>query len=414
MVHRYKFIFACLISVLLFGTSTLLARSNASNRLNESKLVVISLDGVEWQRVLPKVKSEKPHKPPEERDQPVLLTELFKDHGHESLLFGGPGETISANRLEELANEYDFAEHFHYAPHMVMTTSKSNRRILSTPAYQTIMTGSPANAEGNRDIFGRFILKPTFAEIVAISQPSFALDGTSEMAFANYASWGPLVTSLRSTLRPINLVNTGLSYLKRMPPKKYTKAEIRRMSREELERAQYEHLPEWSNNSMPRTRDDEFTFYLGLNHIAENPVWRYVYFGFDNADEYGHRGNRQAYEKQISRYNEMIAELIITLRETGDWEHTTVLIFTDHGRGNGTGWIGHDKMEEAKYIWFYAVGPYVREPSNEKTSHCHYDILPTVLALYGLQAKSIQENSGSQIIQPISGSINLLPAKTTP
>jgi arylsulfatase A-like enzyme len=108
----------------------------------------------------------------------------------------------------------------------------------------------------------------------------------------------------------------------------------------------------------------------------------------------------------LQQYDGWIKQLAETLDALGDYgRNTTLIVTTDHGRGDGNNWSEHGSgWPESKDIWFYARNERTRHarrlaatPSREFT---HLDIRPTVEALIGL---SPQENSDGAPIPELTG-----------
>src|SRR4030095_4399829 len=96
------------------------------------------------------------------------------------------------------------------------------------------------------------------------------------------------------------------------------------------------------------------------------------YIGFDETDDYAHGGKYDLYLSYAKLTDEWIADLWSYLQSSPEYQSkTTLLITTDHGRGDElkSDWKHHgEKIRDASQIWIAAVGPdtapigEVREP----------------------------------------------------
>jgi hypothetical protein len=82
-------------------------------------------------------------------------------------------------------------------------------------------------------------------------------------------------------------------------------------------------------------RPDVHTARVALRYL-ETAMPRVLVLGLGDPDEHAHRGDLPGYRRASQRSDEVIADLERTLARMGaEGEATTVLVTTDHGRGNG-------------------------------------------------------------------------------
>jgi arylsulfatase A-like enzyme len=105
----------------------------------------------------------------------------------------------------------------------------------------------------------------------------------------------------------------------------------------------------------------------------------FLYIAWSGADEAAHAADKAGYLAALRRYDGWLDELIALLDKDA-----TLIVTTDHGRGNGTDWISHGGRPSAARIWLYAKGP--RTPAGQRLSRggSHAQIAPTIEALLGL------------------------------
>src|SRR5260221_3098252 len=108
-------------------------------------------------------------------------------------------------------------------------------------------------------------------------------------------------------------------------------------------------LPAWDD-----ARRDADTFALALRYLATQRP-RFLYLSLDDSDEWAHRGDLERYRATLLQYDEWLDALLDRIDSLGDYgKRTTVIVTTDHGRGNGARWTRHGKSDpEAQSIWLF-------------------------------------------------------------
>jgi hypothetical protein len=116
-------------------------------------------------------------------------------------------------------------------------------------------------------------------------------------------------------------------------------------------------LNELQMNGAPRS--DSITFQYAMEYLKRIRP-RVTFIGFDETDHYAHQGRYEEYLRAANNADQMIAQLWKWLQSQPDYkDQTTLLITTDHGRGNGkNNWRKHRLLARgSRQIWFAVVGP---------------------------------------------------------
>ncbi len=110
------------------------------------------------------------------------------------------------------------------------------------------------------------------------------------------------------------------------------------------------------------TRFDLLTFLTAKEYLQANHP-RITYIALGEGDEFAHRGRYDLYLEQANKADRMIAELWHWVQTTpGYKDNTTLLITTDHGRGNKPStWTGHNTFTKgSSQTWLTMIGPGIR------------------------------------------------------
>jgi hypothetical protein len=166
--------------------------------------------------------------------------------------------------------------------------------------------------------------------------------------------------------------------------------------------------PPWSN-----ARWDDDTISRALSHLSrERP--RFLYIGLLDTDQWAHAGERDRY-LDAARAADRLFERIDTALEAMPAkvrEQTTIIVTSDHGRGNGPLWIAHSRFDAARHVWLAARGPWVARAGltrPTRTDVQHADIRPTVERLFGLCPTACEGASCGRVIEEITAGLHALP-----
>jgi hypothetical protein len=111
-------------------------------------------------------------------------------------------------------------------------------------------------------------------------------------------------------------------------------------------------------NPWPGVRHDALTFNYALEYLKRARP-RVVYIALDETDDFAHEKKYHEYIRAARRADEMIRELWSWLQMTDGYRNnTTLIVTTDHGRGNGAAWPDHwTAVAGAQHIWLAVLGP---------------------------------------------------------
>lgn len=212
--------------------------------------------------------------------------------------------------------------------------------LVSLPGYQTILSGRIQPGMDND--CGRV------AEETVLERVARAL-GPDEVAV--YASW--------------------------------EKVALAAASREGACRVEAGPTPSSDRPPWPECRWDQETFAAAMAHLRRRPP-RFLYVSLGDSDDWGHLGSREGYLGALAHYDRWIAELVAWLE--GVARSVTLLITTDHGRGEGEDWPEHGaQWPHSRKIWLAAL--HLGGGDTPKPPVGRFDqrsIRPTIEALLGL------------------------------
>lgn len=136
-------------------------------------------------------------------------------------------------------------------------------------------------------------------------------------------------------------------------------------------------------DSMPY---DAFAFHAAREVLdAQRP--RVMWITFGETDEWAHAGDYARYLDAARRTDAFVARLWDALQAQPQYrDRTTLLVSTDHGRGDGPRWTDHgEDVDGAEQIWIAALGPdtlALGERANA-SEHTQGQIAATLAALLG-------------------------------
>ena len=133
---------------------------------------------------------------------------------------------------------------------------------------------------------------------------------------------------------------------------------------------------------------------------------RVLYIAYGETDDFAHDDNYDRYIDAAFRTDQMLAELWAWVQsDTYYKDHTTLLISTDHGRGNtAAGWPDHcgpacgdDAVEGSDQIWLAAIGPRIAPKGLVSGSWTQSQIAATALTSLGLNAAALMPDADDPI-----------------
>ncbi|HYG18992.1 MAG TPA: alkaline phosphatase family protein [Ohtaekwangia sp.] len=137
-------------------------------------------------------------------------------------------------------------------------------------------------------------------------------------------------------------------------------------------------------------RPDVFTFQFALEYLKrEQP--RVIYISFNETDSFGHRGQYDEYLKSAHNADRMLGQLWAWIQsEDGYRDQTTMVITTDHGRGEKArrSWKRHGaNIPGSDEVWIAAIGPDTPARGEMKTKATYFQkqVAGTMAAFLGLE-----------------------------
>ena len=240
-----------------------------------------------------------------------------------------------------------------------------NQHRFSYPGYNEILTGF---ADDNRITSNDKIANPNRTVLEFINeQKGF------RKKVAAFGSWDvfPFILNAQRAGFP---VNAGFAPANGLPLTDREKF---------LNQLQTQIPSPWSS-----VRLDAFTHHYALEYLKkESP--RLIYIAYGETDDFAHDGHYDAYLKSAHQTDAFIKDLWTWLQRTPKYKNkTTLLITTDHGRGNGNGsWRNHGaNVFEADQTWLMVIGPDTPAFGEMKQPQQHFtdQIAKTLAALLGI------------------------------
>jgi len=155
------------------------------------------------------------------------------------------------------------------------------------------------------------------------------------------------------------------------------------------------------------SRWDEETFARATAYLErERP--RLFYLALGDADKWAHENDEARYKSSLRRYDGFLERLAALLESLGpDFrDHTTLILTSDHGRGDGWLWRWHQPFDSAQQVFLAAVGPYTRPGGRAENGppHSLADLRPTIELLFGLEPAACDDPScGRPIPELVEG-----------
>jgi hypothetical protein len=339
---------SALTCVLLLVGATL---APAQQRRTEN-VILVTLDGVRWQEVFSGADSVLVHDP---RFTPGL------SRTREEFWTTSPVE----RRRKLMPFFWDSL-----APRALLVGDRNqgsnaditNVHRFSYPGYSEILAGYADDARINSN---NKVANPNRTVLEFLNEQP-ALRGK----VAAFTSWDVFPFIINEPRAGI-LVNSG--------PEAMTgtlNAEERRLNRLQ------EQLPHpWSG-----IRHDALTFNFAMEYLQRTRP-RVLYIGFDETDDFAHEKKYHAYARALRRSDDMIRELWQWVQSTeGYRDRTTLIVTTDHGRGNLERFSDHARdVEGAQHIWIAIIGPDTRPQTNPRGQFHQNQIARTIATFLGFK-----------------------------
>lgn len=143
---------------------------------------------------------------------------------------------------------------------------------------------------------------------------------------------------------------------------------------------------------------DVFTFHQAFHYLkTKKPKAFYISFG--DTDEFAHHAEYKYYLDAAHQFDEWVGQIWNWVQSDPDYkDKTTLLITTDHGRGDldKSKWTSHgESVPDAHEIWFGVMGPKVKGLGEMKSSQQHYQkqLAQTAASLTGFKFECEHEVS---------------------
>ncbi len=151
----------------------------------------------------------------------------------------------------------------------------------------------------------------------------------------------------------------------------------------------------------PGVRYDYFTWRAAETYVrAKQP--RVLYVSLGETDDWAHEGRYDLYLESAQRNDDYIRRLWETIQSIPQYrDNTTLIITTDHGRGDGRGeWTSHsNQIAGCDMIWIAMLGADSSPQSSQGVHATQSQVAATVAACLGLDFAA--ENAGVANALPI-------------
>jgi hypothetical protein len=286
---------------------------------------------------------------PEERRQklmPFFWGTLMKEHG-----------SIAGNRARN------------------STVQLTNTHRFSYPGYSEILTGQAHDDVINSNDMRR----NPYPTVLEFLKERLSLQTPQVAAFTGW-DVGPYIASSREGAI---VANGGYQAYESADPA------VKRLNAE-----QFENLTAWDS-----VRHDFYTFHLAMAHLASARP-RVMYLMLGETDDWAHEGRYDRVLQTLALTDAWFKELWTWLQSQDDYrDKTTILITTDHGRGNTPAdWGTHGaKIEGAQYTWLATIGPDFPQRGEWRDAPTIYpnQIAATMAALLGVGDDFAKKNPGA-------------------
>ena len=251
-----------------------------------------------------------------------------------------------------------------------------NKHLWSYPGYNEIITGKAddINITNNKPV------KNPNVSIFEIANQQKELSG-KVMVFGSWTMFPNIFNEERSKL----LINAG--YQHSFNPNKTEKEVL-------IERFQQETPRQWNG-----TRFDIFTHEFALEAM-KNHHPKLVFVGYGEADDFGHDADYDQYINAINRNDRMIEELWNYVQSDPFYkDQTTIIITTDHGRGNGNEWTDHnDKVAGSDEGFILMIGKGIKPNKIKQKQTSINQIASTIADLLKVKTWNYKD-SGKSILK---------------
>ncbi|HXH76453.1 MAG TPA: sulfatase-like hydrolase/transferase [Bacteriovoracaceae bacterium] len=276
--------------------------------------------------------------------------------------------------------------HKEYAPQGIVlgdeasssSMSVSNDSNISFPAYLSMMNGIYTDYCHLNQITPECLRNP----IETLPERVLREKTLDKSKVAVFASWDRIKDAAESTKDSL-VVSAG--------PVEFHDPNFPG-AHDEINRKMHENINEWHYKN--GERDDASTFNHAMTYIRNNQP-KFIWIYLVETDDQAHGNNYPGYVRTINENEQKLEEVISTLSMMGEYgKNTSIVITTDHGRGQGPlGWMHHGNTHPAsRKVWAFIKGPATKGLGNLKNTHySHLNLRPTMERFMGLEP-NVKEN----------------------
>lgn len=337
--------------ICLFGAMA----SGSSQEKNDTKVILITLDGFRWQELFTGADSLLVVNKEYVHDATMLKNAFWKDSPKERREALMPFIWNQAAKMGQLHGNRTLGS----------KVNLTNSMWFSYPGYNEILTGA---ADDARITSNAKMNNPNTTILELYNNTS---EGKGKAAaFGSWDVFPYIINEERSGVP----VNAG-----------FEAATENLNEREKFLNQLQEQIPSpWGS-----VRLDAFTHHYALEHMKKNHP-KLVYISYGETDDFAHDGDYQAYLKSAHNTDALIKEVWeFTQQDEFYKDQTIFMLTTDHGRGTQPleTWKSHGSdIKGAGQVWFIAFGKDI-EPKGEVTQEeqLHSNqIAPTILKYMGI------------------------------
>lgn len=332
---KYTFLILALFSNFLFA--------------QEPKVIVITMDGVRWKEVFRGADKYLINRPNFTSSMDYHKEKYFVEDSIQRRKLLMPFTWNYIAKKGVILGNRDEKNH----------VNLTNKPLWSYPGYNEIITGKPddINIINNEDI-----LNPNVSIFEYVNNiPTY---NQKVMVFGSWKMFPYIFNQNRSKL----LINSG--YQHSFNPK-LTEKEVYLNKLQDL-------TPKlWQN-----TRYDIFTHEYALEAM-KNQKPNLLYIGYGEPDDFGHDKDYDHYLNAINRNDKMIEEIWNYVQSDPYYkDQTTLLITTDHGRGDFYEWVDHSKnVKGSSNSFIMLLGPDIKKEYFIKKQYYSTQIAQTIADL---------------------------------
>jgi len=253
-----------------------------------------------------------------------------------------------------------------------------NKHRFSYPGYSEIFTGEAHDDE----VASNDMVQSPFKTVFEFVKEELKLPKEKVAAFA---SWG--VTSFIAEKVPGSITN-NCGNAKYEHSDKDERVKL-------LNDMQFDTLTLWEE-----LRHDSFTHQFAMFHLKTFSP-NLMYIGYGETDDWAHEGRYDRTIDALVIFDNCFKELWTFLQSSEEYKDCTILVTTDHGRGDKTtDWKDHEAwIDGAQHTWLAVVSPKVNRRGEWKPDVPIFanQIASTICQELGLDWKKFNEKMGHPV-----------------